>query len=104
MMARRFSKAKQHEVMALKKVLYAGHCSPIYREDESPSYKITIMPLKVLHTLFTYDIRAAMYFPFSLLRRTWPSSRESFSTGLHSKPFSFFEATNFGSHLHYLRV
>jgi hypothetical protein len=37
--------------MALeKKVLYAGHCSPNYREDEPPLYRITIMPLKVLYT------------------------------------------------------
>jgi hypothetical protein len=37
------SKAKQHEAMAFEKVSYAGHCSPIYREDEPPLYKITIM-------------------------------------------------------------
>jgi hypothetical protein len=48
--------------MALQKVSYVGNCSLIYREDEPPSYKITIMPLKVLHTLFTNDIRAIVYF------------------------------------------
>jgi hypothetical protein len=63
----------------LKKVLYAEHCSPIYREDELPLYKITIMLLKVLYTLFTNDIRVVLYFLLSLLRRSWPSSYESFS-------------------------
>ena len=29
--------------MALKKVLYTRHCSPIYKEDELPLYKITII-------------------------------------------------------------
>jgi hypothetical protein len=85
--------------MTLEKVLYAGHCSPIYREDGLPLYKITIMSLEVLHTLFTDDMRATMYFLFSLLHRSWPSSRENFSVGLHSKPFSFSEANDFGSHL-----
>jgi hypothetical protein len=39
--------------LALEKVLCAVHCSSIYREDEPPLYKITIMPLKALHLLFT---------------------------------------------------
>jgi hypothetical protein len=51
----------------IEKVSYAGHCSPIYREDEPPSYKITIMALKVLHTLFTNGVRATMYFLLSWL-------------------------------------
>jgi hypothetical protein len=72
-----------------QKVSYTWHCSSINREDEPPSYKITIMPLKVLHTLFTNDIRVTSYFLLPLLHRVWPSSRESFSASLRSKPFSF---------------
>jgi hypothetical protein len=87
--------------MVRKKVLYVGHSSPIYRGDGPPLYKITIMPYKVLHTLFKDDIGAAMYFLFSLLHRSWPSSRKSFSARLHSKPISISEATDFGSHLCY---
>jgi hypothetical protein len=47
----------------LKKVLYAGHRSSIYREDEPPLYTITIMSTKALHTLFTNDIKIITYFP-----------------------------------------
>jgi hypothetical protein len=47
--------------MALQKVIYAGHCSPIHREDEPPLYKITIVPLKALHSLFTNNIRAVFF-------------------------------------------
>jgi hypothetical protein len=39
-----------------------GHQISPYREDKPPLYKITIMHLKVLHTLLTNDIRAALYF------------------------------------------
>jgi hypothetical protein len=73
--------------MAIKKVSYAGHYSPIYREDESPLYKITIMPLKVLHTLFINDVRAIMYFLHSQLCRFMPMLFGSFSYGLYSKFF-----------------
>jgi hypothetical protein len=55
--------------MALKKIPYAGHCSSIYREDETPLYRITIMPIKVLHTLFTNDIRTITYFLHPRLHR-----------------------------------
>jgi hypothetical protein len=41
------SKAKQHEVVALEKVLYARHCSSIYREDEPPLYKLQSHPLRL---------------------------------------------------------
>jgi hypothetical protein len=37
------------------------------------------MPLKVLHTLFTNDIREILYFLPPLLHKSWPSARESFS-------------------------
>jgi hypothetical protein len=82
-------KAKQHEAMAFEKVSYAWHCSPIYRQDEQPLYKITIMPLKVLHTLFTDDINTSMYFLFSLLRRSWPSTRKSFFSAFTRSPSPF---------------
>jgi hypothetical protein len=71
-------KAKLHEATTLKKVPYTWQCSSIYRKDELASYKITIMSLEVLHTLFTNDIRAILYFLPPLLRKSWPSSRESF--------------------------
>jgi hypothetical protein len=58
------SKAKQHEVVALEKVLYARHCSSIYREDEPPLYKITITSLKALHSLFTNVVGILLSFPF----------------------------------------
>jgi hypothetical protein len=45
-----------------KKLLYAGHCSSIYRGDESHLYRFTIMSIKVLNTLFTNDTRAITYF------------------------------------------
>jgi hypothetical protein len=97
--------AKWHEVMDPLKVLYVGHCSLIYREDEPSLYRITIMPLKALQSLFTNDIRVVLYFLLSpLLRRSWPSSYESFSASWHSKPFSFPEGIDFGSHLHLLRI
>jgi hypothetical protein len=65
----------------------ALQCSPMYREDEPPSYKTTIMPLKVLRTLFTIDIRTIMYFlhPRSCGFRS--SLFGSFSYGLFSKSF-----------------
>jgi hypothetical protein len=47
-----------------RRVLYAGHCSSINREDESPLYKITIVPLKALHSLFTNDVGILPSFPF----------------------------------------
>jgi hypothetical protein len=50
-----------------RKALYIGHCSLIYRKNKPLSYKITIIPLKVLHTSFIEDIRAAMYFLFGLV-------------------------------------
>jgi hypothetical protein len=56
-------KAKQHEAMALEKVLYTWHYSSIYREEEPPSYKITIMPLTVLHKLFTNVIGNIVFSP-----------------------------------------
>jgi hypothetical protein len=73
--------------MVLKKVSYAEHCSPIYRKDEPPSYKITIIPLKVLHTLFTNDVIATMYFLHSRLRGFRPPLFGNFSAGLYSKFF-----------------
>jgi hypothetical protein len=57
-------KAKQHKVAALKKVLYAGHCSSIFREHEPPLYKITIASFMALHSLFTNDIGILPSFPF----------------------------------------
>jgi hypothetical protein len=38
--------------MTLNKVLYAGHYSSIYREDEPTLYIITITPIKVSHTVY----------------------------------------------------
>jgi hypothetical protein len=68
--------------MALKNVTYAGYESPIYREDELSLYKITIMPLKALHSLFTNDIRVILYFLLSPLRRSWALLYESsFASG-----------------------
>jgi hypothetical protein len=46
----------------LAKVPYAGHCSSIYRRDEPPLYIFTIMSIRVLHILFTNDIRTITYF------------------------------------------
>jgi hypothetical protein len=66
-----------------------------------PSYKIAIMLLKVLHILFTNDIRAVLYFPF-LCYADLGLRRMRASLSKHSKPFSFFEGTNFGSHLRYV--
>jgi hypothetical protein len=37
------------------------------------------MSLKDLHTLFTNDISATLYFLLPLQRRSWPLLRESFS-------------------------
>jgi hypothetical protein len=65
------SKTKQLEVVTLKKVL--GHCSSIYKEDEPALYRITIMPLRVLHTLLTNDIRAITYFLHPWLHELGPS-------------------------------
>jgi hypothetical protein len=75
--------------MVLLKVSYIWHYSSIYKDYKLPSYKIIIMPLKVLHTLSTNDIRVTSYFLLPLLHRARPSSRESFSADLCSKPFSF---------------
>ena len=36
-----------------KGALCKAHCSRIYWEDDQNLYKITIMPLKALHLLFT---------------------------------------------------
>jgi hypothetical protein len=54
------SKDKQHEVVALEKVLYVDHCSSICRG--APLYRITTISLRVLHSLFTNDIRVITYF------------------------------------------
>jgi hypothetical protein len=61
------SKAKLYEAMTLEKVLYVRHRLSIYREDELPLYKITTMPLKALHSLFTNDVRILLSFPFFTL-------------------------------------
>jgi hypothetical protein len=78
-------KAKQHEAKALEMVPYAGHCSSIYREDELPLYRITMTPIKVLHTLFTNDIRTIMYFLHPRLCGFRHSLFGSFPFGLFSK-------------------
>jgi hypothetical protein len=73
--------------MVLPKVSYAGQCSPVHRKDELPSYKITIMSFKVLHTLFTNDIKAIMY--FSILGCT--------SLGLHcleASPLAYVQSSS----------
>lgn len=79
------SKAERHEATTLEKVLYAGHCSSIYRGDESPLYRCTIMPIKVLYTLFTNGIRAIAYFLCPRLCGLRPSLFSSFSFGLRLK-------------------
>jgi hypothetical protein len=62
---RRLSKTK---CKPTQKVLYAGHCSSIYREDEPPLYKITIVPSKALHSLFINDVWVLLSFiPFFLV-------------------------------------
>jgi hypothetical protein len=61
------SKAKQYEAVALEKILYIGHYSSIYREDEPPLYKITTMALKALQSLFTNHVRILLSFPFFTL-------------------------------------
>jgi hypothetical protein len=50
-------------------------------------HKITIMPLKVLHILFTNDIKAIMYLLHPRLRGFRPPLFGSFSSGLCSKFF-----------------
>jgi hypothetical protein len=57
-------------------VLYVEHCSSIYREDEPPLYKITIVPLKALHSLFINDVWILPSFPFLSYRA---SEREIWS-------------------------
>jgi hypothetical protein len=84
------------KLQPLQKVSYVGHCSPIYKEDEPPSYKITIMPLKVLHTLFTNDVGAIMYFLHSQLCGFRPPLFGRFSSGLYSKFFLVAEVIDFG--------
>jgi hypothetical protein len=64
---RRLSSTK---LWSLEKILYVEHCLPIYREDEPPSYKITTILFKTLHTLFTDNIRVVLYFLLYLLRRS----------------------------------
>jgi hypothetical protein len=57
-----------------KGALCKAHCSRIYWEDDQNLYKITIMPLKASHSLFTNDIRVVLDFLLSLLlHRSWPS-------------------------------
>jgi hypothetical protein len=58
------SKVKQHKDMSLEKVLYTWHCLSIYRKDELPLYKITIIPLKALHSMFTNVVGILPYFPY----------------------------------------
>jgi hypothetical protein len=68
--------------MALEKVLYVGHYLSIYREDELPLYRITIMPIKVSHTLFTNDIRTISYFLHPRLHGFRPSLFDNLPFGL----------------------
>jgi hypothetical protein len=56
--------------MPLENVLYAGHYSSTYMGDESPLYRFTIMPIEVLYTLLTNDIRAIAYFLYPSVMRT----------------------------------
>jgi hypothetical protein len=78
-----FSKTKRHEAMAPCTLCRA--LSSIYREDEPPLYRITIMPIKVLHTLFTNDIKTIMYFLHPRLCEFHPSLFGSFPSGLCPK-------------------
>jgi hypothetical protein len=78
-------KAKRHEAMALEKVAYVGHRSSIYRDDEPPLYRITIMSIKVLHSLFTNDIRTLTYFLHPRLCGFQPSLFGSLPSSLCSK-------------------
>jgi hypothetical protein len=47
-----------------KNVLYKGHYSSIYMEDGLHLYKITITPLKALHSLLTNGVVILSSFPF----------------------------------------
>jgi hypothetical protein len=54
----------------LKKVLYVGHCSSIYRGDEPPLYRFTKMSIEDLYILLTNDIRVIAYFLCPSVMRT----------------------------------
>jgi hypothetical protein len=58
---RRLSNTK---LWSLKKGLYTGHCASIYMEDEPHLYKITIVPLKALYSLFTNVVTILSSFLF----------------------------------------
>jgi hypothetical protein len=78
-------------------VLYAGHCSSVYREDELPLYKITIMPLKALQSLFTNDVGILSSFPFL----SWHASLGLlFLRQLRLESFLHAEGVGFGSFFH----
>jgi hypothetical protein len=80
-----------------KKVFYAGHYSSIYRRDEPPLYKITIVPLKALHSLFTNDVGILSSFPFL----SWcASSGLLFLCRLALEAFLHAEAGGFGLFFH----
>jgi hypothetical protein len=57
------SKAKPHEAMALQKVLYAEHCSPIYREVEQLRRKLHTCPWVYIHDSLMIQGHRCM-FPF----------------------------------------
>jgi hypothetical protein len=96
------SKAKQHEAMALEKRYFIqGTVHLFIGKMNHLCIKLQSCPSRFYTHCFTDDIRATMYFLFSSLCRSWPSSRKSFSASLHSKPISSSEATNFDSHLCY---
>jgi hypothetical protein len=57
------SKAKPHEATALQKVLYAEHCSPIYREVEQLRRKLHTCPWVYIHDSLMIHGHRCM-FPF----------------------------------------
>jgi hypothetical protein len=65
-------------------ILYVGHYSSIYRGDESSLYIITIMFIKVLHTVYkSYYDNIIFFHPWLCGFR--PSLFDNFSFGLCPK-------------------
>jgi hypothetical protein len=58
-----FQRLSNTKVWPSKKVPFAGHCSPIYREVEQLRRKLHTCPWG-LHTWFTNDTGALLYSPF----------------------------------------
>jgi hypothetical protein len=95
---RRLSNTKR---WPFQRVLYVGHCSSIYRKDEPPLYKITIMPLKALHSLFTNDVGILLSFPYLSCCATLGLL---FHRQLALEGFLHAETSGFGSFFHHFCV